>query len=285
MKTAVRLAAVMVAVAGSAGCIAADVLVRVKGDGSGTVEKTLTMNPAAMADLAQTMKSAGAKSSKAKDPATLTDKELLAGPFDPEILKSEAARMGEGVTFVSATPIREKERVGVKAVFAFKDVNTLKVSQKVLGESSPMSKPTPADDMKFTLVKKGGRSVLTLKSKGLELKDGSTTAKPKATPPAGMDQMAKGMMEMVKPMLKGLRVTIGVEVDGTVVKTNSRFAEGNRVTFLDLDFSALLADEKALQKFSEDMGGSVEQQKAALAKVPGMKVHLEPEMVVEFQAR
>jgi hypothetical protein len=106
--------------------------------------------------------------------------------------------------------------------------------------------------------------------------------KPKETPAAGMDQMAKGMMDMMKPMLKGLRITIGVEVDGTVLKTNSQYASGNRVTYLDLDMGALLADEKALAAF-EDVEGSVEQQKAALAKVKGMKVHLDPEMVVEFK--
>ena len=265
MKTAVRLAAAVAAAAWSVGCIAADVLVKVKGDGSGTVEKTLTMNPAAMAGMAQGMKSAGAKSARAKDPTKVTDKELLSGPFDPEILAQEAVRMGEGVTFVSATPIREDERMGVKAVFAFENVNALKVSQKVLGESSPMSKPTAADDMRFTLAKKGGRSVLTLKSKGIELKPGS--AKPKATPAANMEQVAKGMMDMMKPMLKGLRITIGVEVDGTVVKTNSRFAEGSRVTYMDLDFSSLLADDQALKAFGDEMNGSVEQQKAALSRV------------------
>jgi hypothetical protein len=99
-----------------------------------------------------------------------------------------------------------------------------------------------------------------------------------------MDKMAEGMLEMMKPMLKGLRITIGVEVDGTVVKTNSAYAAANRVTFMDMDFGALLADQKALKEFGEGMDGSLAQQKAALAKIKGMKVHLEPEMVVEFKA-
>ena len=75
-----------------------------------------------------------------------------------------------------------------------------------------------------------------------------------------------------------------VEVDGTVVKTNSAYAAGNRVTYMDMDFGALLADQKAFKEFGEGMEGSLAQQKAALAKVKGMKVHLEPQMVVEFKA-
>jgi hypothetical protein len=284
MKTAARLAAVLALGVGASGCIAVDMLVKVKGDGSGTVEKSLTMNPETLAEMESTMKDAGAKSTKSKDPTKLTDKELLSGPFDPEELKKEAAKMGPGVTFVSATPVREKDRLGVKAVFAFKDINQLALSQKPLPDNGPGGgKASPEDDLKFSLAKKGGNSVLTLKTKPMDLKPG--TGKPKASPvPGGMDKMAEGMLEMMKPMLKGLRITIGVEVDGTVVKTNSAYAAGNRVTFMDLDFGALLADQKALKAFGEDMEGSVAQQKAALAKIKGMKVHLDPELVVEFKA-
>ena len=273
MISASRLAAVTALAASSIACIGADVLIKVKGDGSGTVEKSLTMNPATLAQMG------GAKGGK--DPSQLADKDLLSGPFNPEVLKAEAGRMGEGVTFVSATPIREQDKLGVKAVFAFKDINALKVNQKPMAEAAPSGKASPEDDLKFTLAKRGGNAVLTLKSKPMDLKSGAAK-KPRETPAPGMDAMAKGMMDMMKPMLKGLRITIAVEVDGTVVNTNSQYAAGNRVTYLDLDMTALLADQKALQAF-EDVEGSVEQQKAALSKVKGMKVHLEPEMVVEFK--
>ncbi|MET0552951.1 MAG: hypothetical protein ABW221_07935 [Vicinamibacteria bacterium] len=286
MKTAARLAAVLALGVGASGCLAVDMLVKVKGDGSGTVEKSLTMNPEAMQQMAAEMKASGGDASvKTKDPSTITDKELLDGPFDPEELKKEAAKMGPGVTFVSATPVREKTRMGVKAVFAFKDVNQLVLNQKPLPEGGPGAKSSPEDEVRFALTKKGGNSVLTLKSKPFDLKSGAPKPKPSGSPaPAGMEKMAEGMFEMMKPMLKGLRITVGVEVDGALVKTNSPYVEGNRVTFLDMDFGALLADEKALKAFGEDMEGSLSQQKAALAKVKGMKVHLEPEMVVEFKA-
>jgi hypothetical protein len=273
MKTAWRLFGVVALAATSVACIGADVLIKVKGDGSGTVEKSLTMNPATLAEMGP--------GKGGKDPMKLTDAELLSGPFNPETLKAEAARMGPGVTFVAATPIREKDKLGVKAVFAFKDINALKVNQKPMAEAAPSGKASPEDDLKFTFAKQGGNAVLTLKSKPMDLKSGSAS-KPKGTPVPGADAMAKGMMDMMKPMLKGLRITIAFEVDGTVVRTNSQYAAGNRVTYLDLDMSALLADEKALKAF-EDVEGSLEQQKAALAKVKGMKVHLEPEMVVEFK--
>jgi len=273
MKTGARLAGLLALAAWSVACLAVDVLVKVKGDGSGTVEKSLTMNPTALAQLSK-------PGAQTKDPSKLTDQELLSGPFSPEMLKAEAGRMGEGVTFVSATPVREKDKLGVKAVFAFKNVNTLKLNQKPMADSAPGSKVSPDDDIRFTLGKQGGNSVLKLISKGLQL---SETKKTKGSPAPGMEQMAQGMMDMMKPMLKGLRLTMGVEVDGTVVKTNSAYAAGNRVTYMDLDFGALLADEKALKAFGEDMEGSLEQQKAALSRVKGMKVHLEPEMVVEFK--
>jgi hypothetical protein len=277
MKTALRLAGLLALCAGSTACFAVDMLVKVKGDGSGTVEKTVTVNPMMLGELAQ------AKGGTVKDPSKMTDQELLAGPFDPAELKKEAARMGEGVTLVSATPVREKDRLGVHAVFAFKDINVIKLNQKPMADAGGAAKSSPSDDLRFNLTKQGGHSVLKVMSKGLELK--SSGPKPVGTPAAGMDQMAKGMLEMMKPMLKGLRVTIGIEVDGTLLKADSPYVAGNRVTYLDLDFGALLADEKALQALGDQMDAPLEQQKAALAKVKGMKVHLEPEMVIEFQPR
>ena len=65
MKTALRLAAAAALAASSIACIGADVLIKVKGDGSGTVEKTLTMNPSTLAEMG------GLKGGK--DPTKLTD--------------------------------------------------------------------------------------------------------------------------------------------------------------------------------------------------------------------
>lgn len=290
MKTAAHLAAVLALGVGTSGCLGIDMLVKVKGDGSGTVEKSITMNPQALQEMKSEMEAAGfkdakdSKDSKAKpekSPMEMTDKELLEGPFDPEALKKEAAQMGEGVTFVSATPVRQPDRMGVKAVFAFKNINTLKLNQKPSGPSGD-GKSSPEDELKFSFGKSpAGNALLKVKSGGFP--KSKATPKPKETPPPGMDKMAEGMMQMMKTMLKGLRVTIGVEVDGQVVKTNSAHAQGSRVTFMDLEFDKLLADEKALKAF-DGMEGSLEEQKAALAKIKGMKVHLEPEMVVEFKA-
>ena len=95
-----------------------------------------------------------------KDMQKLTDAELLSGPFNPETLKAEAARMGPGVTFVSATPVREKDKLGVKAVFAFKDVNTLKVNQKPMADAAPSGKPLAKAACRAEAVGEGGGEAL-----------------------------------------------------------------------------------------------------------------------------
>src|SRR4029450_2725434 len=233
MKTAVRLAAVAAVAVWSSGCIAIDMLGKVKGDGSGTVEKSLSMNPQALNEMKQTM-GAGAKGGKDdKDPTKMTDKELMSGPFDPEELKKEAAKMGPGVTFVSATPIREKDRRGARAVFAFKDVSTLKLNQKPMADAAGPGggASKPEDELKFSLTKEpNGNRLFKVKSSGLG-KAASTTKKT-GSPSPEMDAMAKGMMDMMKAMMKGLRITIGMEVDGPIVKTNNQYVSGSRVTFL-----------------------------------------------------
>ena len=92
-------------------------------------------------------------------------KPMVLDAKDVEQAKAEAAKLGEGVTFVKAEPIDTKEAKGMRAIYAFKDVTKLKVSQK---PSSPGGPPAPGgkdvdDTMKFGFSKAAnGNSVLTV---------------------------------------------------------------------------------------------------------------------------
>ena len=58
------------------------------------------------------------------------------------------------------------------------------------------------------------------------------------------------MMNMIKSMFQGFKLDIALEVVGTIVKTNAEYVTGSRLTLLEMDMDALLADEakfKALQ--------------------------------------
>ena len=88
-------------------------------------------------------------------------------------------------------------------------------------------------------------------------------------------QMAQAMA-MMKMMMRGLFVDVGLNVNGRILKSNAPYVEGSRVTLLQIDFDKLLADESALLKLqgAKDI--------KSLANVPGLKVVAEPTVTIEF---
>jgi hypothetical protein len=75
-----------------------------------------------------------------------------------------------------------------------------------------------------------------------------------------------------------MRILMAVDVEGKVVKTNSPYATGSRITLLEMDFDQLdEAGLKTLAASGKDMPSP-----AALKGVKGLKVS-EGEVTVEFK--
>ena len=263
----------------TAGCIQFDTLVKVKGDGTGTIVQTMTMSAETM-EMMKSMKSDGAKVEAGGKPMALEAKDI-------EQAKSEAAKMGEGVTFVKAEPIDTKEAKGMRAIYAFKDITKLKISQK---PSSLGGAPAPGgkdvdDTMKFGFTKAAnGNSVLTVSMPDLKAAADKKAAASKT--PAKSPEAPPEAMAMMKQMFKGLRIAIAVEPEGKVVQTNSPFVEGSRVTLMEMNFDALLNDEAKLKQFSAAMdGGSIADAKRLMKGLSGVKINLDPEVRIEFAGR
>jgi hypothetical protein len=261
------------------GCIGFETVVKVKADGSGTVVQTMTMSAETM-EMMKSMKGDGAKVEVGGKPMALDAKDI-------EQAKAEAAKMGEGVTFVKAEPIDTKEAKGMRAIYAFKDVTKLRVSQK---PSSPGGAPAPggndADDtMRFGFSKAAnGNAVLTIAMPDLKAaadKKAADTKTPAKAPEAPPEAMA-----MMKQMFKGLRIAIAIEPEGKVVQTNSPFVEGSRVTLMEMNFDSLLGDEARLKQFNVAMeGGSIADAKRLMKGLAGVKINLDPEVKIEFSGR
>jgi hypothetical protein len=92
------------------------------------------------------------------------------------------------------------------------------------------------------------------------------------------------IMGMIKSMFQGFKINLDLEVDGSIVKTNAEYVAGPRITLLEMDMGALLADEaklKALQgKISSD--ASFSDIKPYLKDIKGIKID-GPSISVEFK--
>jgi len=249
-------------------CINSTTLIKLKADGSGTVEQTTLMNVAAL-----------------KSFAPGTDKQM--GGVNKADLERTATRMGKGVRLVSAEPFKGANGFeGSKAIFAFDDINQIQVSQGPSmgggtdGRMSP--EPTSEDPVKFKLTRAGGTSTLTIAF--IDQPGGAGKTDPGASPMADMDLTNPMMMGMLKSMFAGFKVNIDLEVAGAIVKTNAEYVTGSRLTLLEMDMDSLLADEAKLKALQGKLGpdASLSAIKPYLKDIKGIKVD-GPTISVEFK--
>jgi hypothetical protein len=282
------------------GCITFLTEINVRGDGGGTMVQTITMNPGQIKESVESAaKQMGATMSELKEETK--DKPAPAPAADPgeeSDFKDKAVDLGQGVTFVSAEKIDTKTAAGVRVTYAFKDINLLAVNPKpeaAMGVAGAGASSKDALKFKFSQMP-NGNAVLTvvLPGAGPEAPKEQTATPPSAASQEGQaaapPEVSPGepdleMSMMAMQMFKGLRMGLAVTVEGKVVKTNSPYVEGPKVTLLDIDFDRLLADKEAFKAFNDKMGPSMGDDRKmmeALKGLEGLKITTGPEVYIEF---
>ena len=260
------------------GCLQFDAVVKVKPDGSGTVEEKVMMGGAMVSQMkAMTQAFGGDKAGGAKSPDL----------YDEAKAKAQAAKMGEGVTFVSGKKLTTPDgSEGFTATYAFADINKLKLSTSP-GDLAPGG---AGGGMSFK--GKGGEAPVVFqftKGKTAELlvkppqpkPDASTKAKKDA--PSPEDAMQEAMLPMMQQMLKDMHMTVVIEVQGNIVETNAQWRDASRITLMDLDFNKVLADPAKLKALTKIKDPNSSDAKALLKTVPGVKVETAETVKIKFQ--
>lgn len=270
---ALRFLVVLIATTGLTACLNSTTLVKVKPDGSGTVEQTTLVNMNSMRGMM------GARGGGQVD-----------GPMmNRADLERTAQRMGEGVKLVSMEPVKgDNGFEGVKATFSFEDINKIQVSQgpSLSGGTggTRSSEPTADDPVRFKLTRTGGTSTLSINF----IDRPNSGGKPAATPtpePGDMPDFSNPMiMNMLKAMFQGFKINIGLEVAGSIVKTNADYVTGSKLTLLELDIAELLADEAKFKTLQGKIGpdASLSEVKPYLKDFKGIKID-GPSITVEFR--
>jgi len=206
-------------------------------------------------------------------------------------LERTATRMGEGVRLVSSEPVKgDNGFEGVKAIFAFDDINKIQVSQgppNMSGGTGDRSgtrstEPTSDDPVRFKLTRSGATSTLSI-----NFIDKAPTGKTDIPnpPPGDMPDFSNPMiMNMMKAMFQGFKINVGLEVLGSIVKTNAEYVAGPRITLLELDVAELLADEAKFKALQGKIGAdaTLSEVKPYLKDFKGIKID-GPSITVEFR--
>ena len=249
----------------ASGCLNSASLIKVKPDGSGTLEQTMLVNTAAIKGLM-----AGMGGGQIKESGGMLN-------------EAEFKRVGErmGVRPVSLTPLKEGGFEGGKAIYAFDDITKVRVDQDPQVRSAGVTASgSSSNPIKFGLSRQGASSVLTITVD--EKAADSATARAQDAP--SLDSIDPAMMQMIKTMFDGFRILIDVEVDGKIVKTNADYVEGSRVTLLEVDMAGVFADEAKLKALQSKVqpGSTISELRPYLKDIKGVKIN-HPAVTIEFR--
>ena len=204
----------------TSGCITALTSIKLRPDGSGTIQQTLSMSAAAASQFAEMASGFG-------DAAPGAKRGELPEFFSEKDMKEAAANSGEGVVFVSSTPIKTADRVGRIATYQFADIRTLRIDQKPqTGDMPGTSSGKEKEDVLFRFAQQPSGTAVTV----VFPEDKLDKARKEATTDEDgkKKSLEPGQLEMMKKLFDGLKVAIDVDVLGTIVKTNSPHVQGSK---------------------------------------------------------
>lgn len=271
-----RLLALVSAIALS-GCISSSTVIRVKTDGSGTIDQTLLVG-------VQNMEKAFAGMGlKPSGDAKSTRKST---PVSEEDLKKNLGRIGDGVSLVSLTPVKQPDGFeGVSVRFAFDDIAKLNTEDFLMPgpAAGEMKSDGGRDGIRFAIARReDGVSVLTATFQ--ETRGGSSAPKNKAkeSPGPGLDD--PDLREMVQMMFKGFRIGVDLEVAGQILNTNADYVDGKRITLVSMDIEQMLRDTSKLEAIDKVLtpDASIAKVRPYLKDVKGLKIN-HPTVTVEFR--
>ncbi|HMB90199.1 MAG TPA: hypothetical protein VKP65_05085 [Rhodothermales bacterium] len=250
------------------GCFTFETLIKLNPDGSGTVEQVFSIHGPMLEMLAFF----------ADEDGNLPDL------CDDESLQTEAANLGEGVLLTSSERIQEENQMGCHAFYAFDDINMLTIDQDP-GAKMPEGADMEADDegeeddgqhVTFSFTPGSPATLTILMPQEFE-----------GTPDddeALADSSQRAMqMQMMREMLQGAKMTLSLQVAGTIAETNATYRDGSTINLMTADFDELLADEGQLTLLMDSNPQSLDEVEALLENISGIEMETQDEVQVRFE--
>ncbi len=279
MKIAGKIAVLLFTVVCVTGCIDVKHVVKIKPDGSGTVEMTVLMSKMVL----EQMKSMMAQMDKDMDGKDGGKQEM----FKEEEAKQKAGKMGEGVTFLSYKKIETERGEGFTALYAFQDITKLKLDQNP-SDAMPSNMPNDGTQKKekeeiVFAFKKGKVSLLTIQTPKEKVGTEKENKPSNSSENSDDDKNAEMGMAMMKQFFNDMKITMIIDIQGKILKTNATHVNGTQITLMEMDFGKLIQDTKKFKEFSKANPKNIEESKKLMEKIPGIKIELNEVVNVEFK--
>jgi len=242
-------------------------------DGGGKIIETVMIPKAVLKELNDIFSSLGSEKGKKREKIDIYDKEKLV---------ADAANYGPDVKYVSSKKMSTKTKDGYQVVYAFNDINNLRINQNP-GDKGPKTSKDDKSDSEVENItfkfEKGDPSTLVINFPAM-----AKASKEKKQKVAKKDKAAEQKeIEEAREIFKDLYIGITVKPEGEIVETDATYRDGNKITLLEMDFGKLVQDAKKFESFAKKEPETVEETKALLKNLPGFKIELNKKVIVKFK--
>lgn len=267
MKRLLVMTFVFISVVFLSGCIEFNLKLELNPDGSGTITEEVLFSQKFVNMMQDFSKMGGEEGESFK-------------MFDPEDLKNKAGDYGEGVELVKTETLERKTMTGYSAVYRFKDINKLELKDDPVSkmpDDIPGQEEETGSPYTFSFVKGDPSTLKIFFDPGEEEEEFESDEEWES------DDENDMMFQQVKDMMRDMKTSIVIEIDGEIVNTNATYVKDNKITLIDLNFGTLFNNPEKLEQFKKMKPKGFDKVKEFLSDVDGVKVELNKELVVKFK--
>ncbi len=272
MKTLTKILLLLFSALVITSCLDVHYKVKLNPDGSGTIEEKFMMGK----EIVEMLGSFAAM-------GDTTESEGF-NLFDEDKLKKEAAEIGAGVTYASGTAIDNEKGSGYLAVYAFKDINKIKIKQdpsdKIDVPGMTSEEGEKKEEFTFSF-KEGNPSVLTIVLPKEESINEETEELEFEHSEDSSD--ANNMNEEFIELFKSFKIKVDVELQGEVVEADASFLDGNVLTLFEMNFAELFERPEKLEELKKYNPKSLNETSELLKDIPGFKFETKEKITVKFE--
>lgn len=259
------------------GCFQSNMLIKVTPKGDGTIEENFLMKTEMIKQL-QNMMSGMMQPEKNK-----TNKEVEL--WSKKQFVDKALTMGKGVNVISFAPVKNADAEGYKVIYKFTDINNLRINQNpsenVPSNSNQKNDKNKAEYITFHFMKGNPSELLIFSPINENVKNTHQNTNKIQSNNTG--QTDKNALDMLKMMFKDLFVSLKLEIQGKIIKTDATYVSDSTITLMEMDYNKLLENPEKLNELNRQNPQSLEETKKIMADIPGIKVNLNQKIKVSFQ--
>jgi len=255
------------------GCLQVNTKVNLNRDGSGTIEETVLMKN----EVIKMMKEFAVMFDSTKNEEFAMFKE--------EELKSKASNFGEGVKYVSGEKLTIEGYEGYKVVYAFTDINKVKLNpspdDKIpFGDDLTEGEEKAVDDyLKFNF-NKGNPSTLVINFPKPKMED---EIKPDSSfTPVEDSTFNDETQQKFIEMFDGMKIAVHFNFEDGIDETDASFVDGSEVTLMEVDFSEIIKNKDVVKNLQSTKPKTMEEFREVIGDLKGIKIEFKDPVTIKF---